>query len=291
MSTLLNDKLNVSQASDFVTLDDEGKIPVGQLPALAVKDTFTVTSQAQMLGLTAQKGDMAIRTDLHPVQTFVLAGTGDDVDPTDSDNWLPLTSGATGVTDHGDLNGLDDDDHPQYHTQGRANTWLATKTADDIAPGTNNLYLTPAERTALETIDDLAAVATSGSYDDLTDTPTIPAAQVSADWDATSGVAQILNKPNVETTAQLNARDDANRNRANHTGEQPMSTVTGLDTALAGKADQDHEHEMSEVNGLTSVLSTKVGSITVATLWTGTQTDYDAMPSHDPNTLYLITGA
>lgn len=46
---------------------------------------------------------------------------------------------------------------------------------------------------------DLATVATSGSYDDLTDKPTIPAAQVNADWNAVSGVAQILNKPTIPT--------------------------------------------------------------------------------------------
>lgn len=49
---------------------------------------------------------------------------------------------------------------------------------------------------------DLAAVATSGSYDDLTDKPTIPAAQVNSDWDAASGVAQILNKPDLSIYAQ-----------------------------------------------------------------------------------------
>ena len=42
---------------------------------------------------------------------------------------------------------------------------------------------------------DLAAVATSGSYNDLSDKPSIPAAQVNADWNASSGVAEILNKP------------------------------------------------------------------------------------------------
>lgn len=46
---------------------------------------------------------------------------------------------------------------------------------------------------------DLATVATSGSYNDLTDKPTIPAAQVNSDWNATSGVAQILNKPTIPT--------------------------------------------------------------------------------------------
>jgi hypothetical protein len=40
-----------------------------------------------------------------------------------------------------------------------------------------------------------ATVATSGAYADLSGTPTIPAAQVSADWNASSGVASILNKP------------------------------------------------------------------------------------------------
>lgn len=46
---------------------------------------------------------------------------------------------------------------------------------------------------------DLATVATTGSYDDLTDKPTIPAAQVNSDWNAASGVAQILNKPTIPT--------------------------------------------------------------------------------------------
>lgn len=48
----------------------------------------------------------------------------------------------------------------------------------------------------------LAAVATSGSYTDLSNKPTIPAAQVNSDWNAVSGVAQILNEPAIPSTAQ-----------------------------------------------------------------------------------------
>lgn len=44
-----------------------------------------------------------------------------------------------------------------------------------------------------------AAVATSGQYADLLGKPAIPAAQVNADWNATSGVAMILNKPPAQT--------------------------------------------------------------------------------------------
>lgn len=50
----------------------------------------------------------------------------------------------------------------------------------------------------------LATVATSGSYNDLSNKPTIPAAQVNSDWNAVSGVAEILNKPTIPTaTSQL----------------------------------------------------------------------------------------
>ncbi len=40
----------------------------------------------------------------------------------------------------------------------------------------------------------------------------------------------------VESSAQLDTRDAANRNRANHTGTQAIATVTGLQAALDGKA-------------------------------------------------------
>ena len=56
--------------------------------------------------------------------------------------------------------------------------------------------------------DDLATVATSGSYTDLTNTPTIPAAQVNSDWNASSGVAEILNKPTLATVATSGSYND-----------------------------------------------------------------------------------
>ena len=55
---------------------------------------------------------------------------------------------------------------------------------------------------------DLATVATSGSYNDLTNKPTIPAAQVNSDWNASSGVAQILNKPTLATVATSGSYND-----------------------------------------------------------------------------------
>ena len=50
---------------------------------------------------------------------------------------------------------------------------------------------------------DLATVATTGDYNDLTNKPTIPAAQVQADWDQadSDAVDYIKNKPTIPTIA------------------------------------------------------------------------------------------
>lgn len=50
----------------------------------------------------------------------------------------------------------------------------------------------------------LATVATSGSYNDLQDQPQIPDAQVNSDWNSSSGVSEILNKPTLGTAASKN---------------------------------------------------------------------------------------
>lgn len=54
----------------------------------------------------------------------------------------------------------------------------------------------------------LATVATTGDYDDLVNKPSIPAAQVNSDWSASSGVAAILNKPSLAAVATTGDYDD-----------------------------------------------------------------------------------
>jgi hypothetical protein len=48
-------------------------------------------------------------------------------------------------------------------------------------------------------ISSISAVGFSNDYNDLDNKPTIPDAQVNSDWNATSGVAEILNKPTIPT--------------------------------------------------------------------------------------------
>lgn len=58
--------------------------------------------------------------------------------------------------------------------------------------------------------EDLATVATSGSYTDLSNKPTIPAAQVQSDWleADSSAVDYIKNKPNLATVATSGSYTD-----------------------------------------------------------------------------------
>lgn len=45
-------------------------------------------------------------------------------------------------------------------------------------------------------------------YSDITNTPTIPAAQVNSDWNSSSGVSEILNKPTLATVATSGSYND-----------------------------------------------------------------------------------
>jgi hypothetical protein len=59
---------------------------------------------------------------------------------------ISVTGGGGGVTDHGALTGLADDDHAQYFTTGRADTWLVGKSLGSLsdvpdALGTAGRYL------------------------------------------------------------------------------------------------------------------------------------------------------
>lgn len=71
-------------ASDITT----GTLPSSVLPPLAINDVFTVASQAAMLALTAQRGDVAIRTDNS--RSYILST---DVPGTLAD-WKQLTAGG-----------------------------------------------------------------------------------------------------------------------------------------------------------------------------------------------------
>ena len=78
-----------------------------------------------------------------------------------------------------------------------------------------------------------SAVATSGAYADLSGKPVIPAAQVNSDWTASSGTAQILNKPALFSGA-YSALTGIPSTFAPSAHNQAWSTITATPTTLSG---------------------------------------------------------
>ena len=113
---------------------------------------------------------------------------------------------------------------------------------------------------------DLKAVAFSGSYNDLTDTPTIPAAQVNSDWNANSGVAEILNKPNLATVATSGKASDVSYNNAGTslTDSNVQSAISSLAnnkadiSSLARVATTGESYDVSYNNGTSGLSSSNV---------------------------------
>lgn len=70
------------------------------------------------------------------------------------------------VIDHGNLLGLGDDDHSQYHTDARALIWLGTRSTTDLPEGTNLYYTQARFDTAfgLKTTDALSEGAVNFYY-------------------------------------------------------------------------------------------------------------------------------
>lgn len=117
-------------AKDFGTAEGNvpvlgagGKLSEAVIPAIAITDTFVVDSQAAMLALKAQQGDVAVRTDVN--KTFILK-----VAPaTTLANWAELETPTDAVTS---VNGL---------------TGAVTLTTSEVAEG-SNLYFTTARANA-----------------------------------------------------------------------------------------------------------------------------------------------
>ena len=78
-------------ANGLAELDGSGLVPTHHLPALAITTTQVVSTQAAMLALTAQIGDVAVRTDVN--KSFILTATP----ATTLGNWQELLTPTDSV--------------------------------------------------------------------------------------------------------------------------------------------------------------------------------------------------
>jgi len=107
-----------------------------------------------------------------------------------------------------------------------------------------------------------ASVASSGSYNDLSDKPSIPDAQVASDWNSTSGVSQILNKPILFSGnySDLTGKPSLFSGSYVDLTNKPVlfdgtyASLTGKPTTFTPSA---HTHSIGDVTGLQDSLDSK----------------------------------
>jgi hypothetical protein len=139
-------------AAGVATLDGTGKVPTSQLPPLAITDTFVVNSQAAMLALDAQVGDVAVRTDVS--KSFILKAA-----PASTlANWQELlsppnaVSSVDGRTGAVSLSDLDDASGAAATVQGNLNTHTGATTSVHGISNTANLVATTDTGTVTSTM-------------------------------------------------------------------------------------------------------------------------------------------
>ena len=136
--------LQKGAANGIATLGADSKIPTSQLPPLALTDTYVVADEAAQLALSAEEGDVAVRTDQNKsyIHNGGTAGTMADwqelLTPTDVVLSVNGQTGAVNLTTTEISEGTN-----LYYTQARFDSAFGAKSTSNLAEGTN-LYFTDA---------------------------------------------------------------------------------------------------------------------------------------------------
>jgi hypothetical protein len=242
IQTQLNAKeatANKGVSGGYASLDGGGKVPTSQLPALALTDVFTVASQVAQLALTAEEGDVAIRTDLNKsyVHNGGVAGTMAD--------WSELlTPTDTVLSVNGEVGAV-------------------TLTSDDISDtAQTNKWSTAAEKTklghisvtqavdldALETASHTAVTVTDSTSIDIT----LTGQDITAQREALTGAITAPKNSNTTslgsfTVDQLNtAISDADVATG---GGTATGTNTGDQTTIVGITGTKAEFDTAVTDG------------------------------------------
>ena len=124
-------------------IGEDGKLDSTIIPAVAITDTFTVDSQAAMLALNAQKGDVAVRTDLN--KSFILSNEP----ASELSNWTELLSPTDAVTSVNGMQGavvLNTSNISEgsnlYFTTARANENWVTHSSTELTDSSSLLRTT-----------------------------------------------------------------------------------------------------------------------------------------------------
>ena len=238
---LKENSANKGAASGYASLGSDSKVPTAQLPALAITDTFVVSSQSAQTGLTAEVGDICIRTDQNksyilktsPASTFA--------------NWSELLTPTDTVLSVNTLTGA------------------VTLTTANIADAANKRYVTDANLTVIgntsgtNTGDNAGVTTVTGTTPIVSSGGNTPAISISAATTSAAGSLSAADK------VKINALTGSEVTSV--TGTAPVVSSGGATPAISMAA------ATASVNGYaTSTQITKLNGIATAATANGTVT-------------------
>ena len=140
-------------------INANGKIDTSILPALAITDTFTAANESEMLALSAEKGDVCIRTDLS--KTYILK----QAPASTLANWAEIVSPADAVQSVNNKTGVVTLNYSDVGAVG-ANTAITGATKTKITYDSKGLVTAGADLSASDIPDISATYETKSNKSD-----------------------------------------------------------------------------------------------------------------------------
>jgi hypothetical protein len=234
----------------FAFSEITGTLGTNQLPALAINDVFTAATQTAMLALTAQRGDIAIRTDTN--ESYVLATDS----PATLADWKLLTAngnvlsvaGKTGTVTlvKGDV-GLGNVDNTSDLSKPVS---TATQTALNAKEGTITAGTTAQVWrgdktwvTADKTLVGLSAVDNTSDANK----PVSTAQQTALNAKANLASPTFTGTVTLPSTTNGLSKSNVGLSNVDNTSDANKPVSTATQTALNGKANSTHTHTSADI--------------------------------------------
>lgn len=245
-SLVLGTSAGTAKAGDWFPSFAEvtGTLGTAQLPPLAINETFVVATQAAMLALTAQRGDIAIRTDTS--ETYVLATDS----PGTLADWKEIIANGQVVSVAGRTGAI-------VLTKSDVGLANVDNTADSAKP------VSTAQQTALNAKENTITAGTTAQYwrGDKTwqtlNSTAVGLGSVNNTSDAAKPVstaqqaaldlkAPIAN-PTFTGTVSGVTKTHVGLSNVDNTSDANKPISTAVSTALAGKAASTHTHVAADI--------------------------------------------
>ncbi|UOK18351.1 minor tail protein [Arthrobacter phage BruhMoment] len=234
----------------FAFSEITGTLGTNQLPALAINDTFVVADQTAMLALTAQRGDIAIRTDNQ--KSFILSTDS----PGTLADWKELTASGAVLS-----------------VAGRTGTVVLTKTDVGLSNVDNtsdvNKPVSTAQQTALNAKENTIAAGTTaqywrgdktwqtlnsaavglGSVDNTSDAnkPVSTATNTALALKANLASPTFTGTVTLPSTTNGLSKSNVGLSNVDNTSDASKPVSTATQTALNGKANTSHTHTSADI--------------------------------------------